>query len=73
MSEPGPLAGYPDPLLILTAAAETTSLTVVLDIHSNMQRVKAQVDCGAMSICIWPSLFRKLVIPYEPAFTSTLV
>jgi len=56
----------------LAAAAETTKPTVVLNIHGNMQRVKAQIDCGAMSIFISPSLLRKLELPYEPAFTSTL-
>jgi len=37
-----------------------------------MQRVKAQIDCGAMSILISPSLLRKLELPYEAAFTFTL-
>jgi len=37
-----------------------------------MQRVKAQIDCGAMNIWISPSLLRKLELPYEPAFNSTL-
>ena len=45
---------------------------LVPNIHGNMQRVKAQIDCGAMSIFISPSLLRKLELPYEPAFTSTL-
>jgi hypothetical protein len=35
-----------------------------------MQRVKAQIDCGAMSFFISPSLLRKLELPYEPAYTS---
>jgi hypothetical protein len=35
-----------------------------------MQRVKAQIDCGAMSIFLPLSLLRKLDLPYEPAFTS---
>jgi hypothetical protein len=56
----------------LAAAEETTNLTIVLNIHGNMQRFKVQIDCGAMSICILPSLLRKLELPYEPAFTSTL-
>ena len=56
----------------LAVAAETTRPTVVLNIHSNMQRVKAQIDCGAMSIFISPSLVRKLELPYKPALTSTL-
>jgi hypothetical protein len=56
----------------LAAAPETTTPTVVLNIHGNMQRVKVQIDCGAMSILILPSLLRKLELPYGPAFTSTL-
>jgi hypothetical protein len=56
----------------LAAAAETTKPTVVVNIHGNMQRVKAQIDCGAMSIFLSPSLLRKLELPYEPVFTSTL-
>ena len=56
----------------LAAAAGTTKPTVVLNIHGNMQRVKAQIDCGAMSIFLSPSLLRKPKLPYEPAFTSTL-
>jgi len=56
----------------LAVAAETTKPTVVLNIHGNMQRVKAQIDCGAMSIFLSPSLLRKLELPYEPAFASTL-
>jgi len=36
-----------------------------------MQRVIAQIDCGAMSMLISPSLLRKLELPYEPAFNST--
>ena len=56
----------------LAVVVETTQPTVVLNIHSNMQRVKAEIDCGAMSIISSPSLLRKLDLPYEPAFTSTL-
>jgi hypothetical protein len=44
---------------------------LVQNIHGNMQRVKALIDCGAMSIFISPSLLRKLELPHEPAFTST--
>jgi len=36
----------------LAVAAETPKPTVVLNIHGNMQRVKAQIDCGAMSIVL---------------------
>jgi hypothetical protein len=56
----------------LAAAPETTQPTIVLNIHGNMQGVKVQIDCSAMSILISLSLFRKLELPYEPAFTSTL-
>jgi hypothetical protein len=56
----------------LAVAAETTKPTVVLNIHGKMQRGKAQIDCGAMSIFLSPSLLRKLELPYEPAFTCTL-
>jgi len=56
----------------LAVAAETTKPTFVVNIHGNMQRVKAQINCGAMSIILSPSLLRKLELPYEPAFTSTL-
>ena len=44
---------------------------LVQNIHGNMQRVKALIDCGAMSIFISPSLLRKLELPHEPSFTST--
>jgi hypothetical protein len=44
---------------------------LVRNIHGNMQRVKALLDCGATSIFISPSLLRKLELPHEPAFTST--
>jgi hypothetical protein len=36
-----------------------------------MQRIKALIDCSAMSIFRSPSLLRKLELPHEPAFTST--
>jgi hypothetical protein len=41
------------------------------NIHGNMKRVKALIDCGATSICISRSLLRILELPHEPAFTST--
>jgi len=44
---------------------------LVRNIHGNMQRVKALIDCGATSIFISPSLLRKLELRHEPAFTST--
>jgi hypothetical protein len=56
----------------LSAAAETTKPSFVLNIHRNMQRVKAQIDCSAMSIFLSPSLLGKLELPYEPAFIYTL-
>ena len=37
-----------------------------------MQRVKALIDCCVTRIFISPSLLRKLELPREPAFTSTL-
>jgi len=44
---------------------------LVWNIHGNMQRVKALIDCGATSIFTSPSLLKKLQLPHEPAFTST--
>jgi len=44
---------------------------LVRNIHGNMQLVKAQIDSGATSIFISPSLLRKLELPHQPAFTST--
>jgi hypothetical protein len=44
---------------------------LVRNIHGNMQRVKALIDCSATSIFISPSLLRKLELPHEPAFIST--
>jgi len=44
---------------------------LVQNIHGNMQRVKALIDCGATSIFISPSLLRKHELPHELAFTST--
>ena len=34
----------------LTVAGEATTPTVVLNMHGNVQRVKAQIDCSALSI-----------------------
>jgi hypothetical protein len=45
---------------------------LVSNIHGNMQRVNAQIDCGAMSIFISASLLWKLELPYQPAMTLTL-
>jgi hypothetical protein len=44
---------------------------LVRNIHGNMHRVTALIDCGATSSFITPSLLRKLELPHEPAFTST--
>jgi hypothetical protein len=41
------------------------------NIHGNMQRVKALIDCGATSIIISLTLLRKLELPHKPALTST--
>jgi hypothetical protein len=41
------------------------------NIHSNMQRVKALINCGATSIFISLSILRTLELPHEPAFTYT--
>jgi len=56
----------------LAVAAETTQPLVVVYIQGNMQQVKAQINCGAMTIFISPSLLRKLELPYETTFSSTL-
>jgi hypothetical protein len=43
----------------------------VRDIHGNMHRVRALIDCGATSLFMTPRLLRQLRLPHEPAFTST--
>jgi len=43
----------------------------VQNLHSNMQQVKALIDCSAKSILISLSILRKLELPHELAFTST--
>jgi len=56
----------------LASAVKTTTLTFLRDIHGNLQRVKALIDCSAMSIVTSPHLLRKLDVPQEQAYTSTL-
>jgi len=51
----------------LASAVETTTLTFLRDIHGNLQRVKALIDCSAMSIVTSPHLLRKLDVPQEQA------
>jgi hypothetical protein len=53
-------------------SADIIHEVLVRNIHGNMQRVKSPIHCTAMSSFISPSLLRKLELPHEPAFTSTL-
>jgi len=45
---------------------------MIRDLHGEMQRVLALIDCGPTSIFMAPRLLRTLGLPHEAAHTTTL-